>query len=181
MRTIGLISNTHGLAVAQQRASLIAQLRDAFRGVELILHLGDVGEPAMLEALATIAPVRAMRGDRDDRALPGLEPRIDEPFGPVHVVATHGHEVERADPPRLVSAYMHADVIVWGHSREPLITRAARRLVINPGSAGPDFLGPSPTVAKLYIKGRQSDAQLIALTGVGGGEVDDVSEEVIAP
>jgi len=155
MRTIGLISDTHGLV---REEVLIA-----LRGVDLILHAGDVGGADVLLALAKIAPVRAVRGDHDAADAAGFEPRIDEMFEQVRVVVTHGHELERADPPRIVSAYMHADVIVYGHTRLPLITRAARRLVINPGAAGESYLGASPTVARLYIDGRQSDAQLIRL------------------
>ncbi len=155
MRTIGVLSDTHGL--------VRAEVLSALRGVDLILHAGDVGGTEVLRALAAIAPVRAVGGDRDLGSTAGIEPRIDELFGQVRVVVTHGHELERADPPRIVSAYMHADVIVYGHTCEPLVTRAARRLVINPGAAGAGFRGTSPTVARLYIEGRQSDAQIIRL------------------
>ncbi len=162
MRTIGLISDTHGL--------VRSEVMSALRGVELILHAGDVGGSAVLKALATIAPVRAVRGDSDLASATDLEPRIDEMFEQVRVVVTHGHELERPDPPRIVSAYMHADVIVYGHTRAPLVTRAARRLIINPGAAGSTFAGSSPTVARLYIDGRQSDAQLMRLFPVDPDE-----------
>ncbi len=162
MRTIGLISDTHGL--------VRAEVLSALRGVDLILHAGDVGGADVLLALAAIAPVRAVRGDQDTANATGLEPRIDELFDQVRVVVTHGHELERADPPRMVSAYMHADVIVYGHTRAPLVTRAARRLVINPGAAGGAFVGSSPTVARLYIDGRKSDAQLMRLFPVDPDE-----------
>lgn len=155
MRTIGLISDTHGL--------VRAEVLSALRGVDLILHAGDVGGAEVLQALARIAPVRAVRGDSDLATATDLEARIDELFEQVRVVVTHGHELERPDPPRIVSAYMHADVIVYGHTRNALVTRAARRLVINPGAAGSTFAGSSPTVARLYIDGRQSDAQLVRL------------------
>lgn len=155
MRTIGIIADTHGL--------VRAEVASALRGVDLILHAGDVGGAEVLQALARIAPVRAVRGDNDPAGDAGTETRIDEMFEQVRVVVTHGHELPRADPPRMVSAYMHADVIIYGHTREPLVTRAARRLIINPGAAGAAFLGASPTVARLYIDGRQSDAQLMRL------------------
>lgn len=155
MRTIGLISDTNGLV----RAEVLL----ALRGVDLILHAGDIGGADVLLALANIAPVRAVQGDADVASTPGVEPRMDELIEQVRVVVTHGHELARPDPARIVSAYMHADVIVYGHTRLPLITRAARRLIINPGAAGASFLGASPTVARLYIDGRQSDAQLMRL------------------
>ena len=155
MLTIGLISDTHGL--------VRPEVFDALAGVDLILHAGDVGPPEVLIELATIAPVRAVRGNTDAPGQPDLVERIDELFEQVRVVVTHGHEIGSPNPPRLVSAYMHADVIVYGHTHQQIITRAARRMVINPGAAGARRFKLQPSVAKLYINGRQADAELIQL------------------
>lgn len=155
MRIIGLVSDTHN--------GLHPQALAALRGVELILHAGDMGPAAVLRSLATIAPVRGVRGDRDRAARADLAVRIDERIEQVHVVVTHGHLLGQPTPPRLVSAFLHADVIVFGHTHEPLLTRAARRIIVNPGSAGPRHGVVTPSVARLYIDGRQADAQLIAL------------------
>lgn len=54
---IGVISDTHGLL----RPEAVAVLR----GVEHILHAGDVGDAAILEELRKIAPVTAIRGNVD--------------------------------------------------------------------------------------------------------------------
>lgn len=163
MLTIGLIADT--------QAPLRPEVHRALRGVDLIFHVGNIGSASVLQELSTIAPTRVVRGPKDrgpqDVALTtGTPDRIDEKFEQVHVVVTYGHELERPDPPRLVSAYMHADVIVYAHASLPLITRAARRLVINPGAAGDAFIGPSPSVARLYIDKRQCDAVLIQLLPV---------------
>ena len=155
MLIIGLISDTHGL--------VRPEVFDALAGVDLILHAGDVGPPEVLIELAAIAPIRAVRGNTDEPGRPDLVERIDEMFEQVRVVVTHGHEIGSPNPPRLVSAYMHADVIVYGHTHQQLITRAARRTVINPGSAGERRFKLQPSVAKLYIKARQVDAELIQL------------------
>ena len=155
MLTIGLISDTHGL--------VRPEVFDALAGVDLILHAGDVGPPEVLIELATIARVRAVRGNTDAPGQPDLVERIDELFEQVRVVVTHGHEIGSPNPPRLVSAYMHADVIVYGHTHQQIITRAARRMVINPGAAGARRFKLQPSVAKLYINGRQADAELIQL------------------
>jgi putative phosphoesterase len=158
MLTLGLIADT--------QAPLRPEVHRALRGVDLIFHVGNIGSASVLEELSTIAPTRAVRGPQDAASASGTAERIDEKFEQVHVVVTYGHELERPDPPRLVSAYMHADVIVYAHSSLPLITRAARRLVINPGAAGDEFIGPSPSVARLYIDKRQCDAVLIQLLPV---------------
>lgn len=155
MLTIGLISDTHGL--------VRPEVFDALAGVDLILHAGDVGPADVLTELATIAPVRAVWGNTDAPGRPDLVERIDEMFEQVRVVVTHGHEIGSPNPPRLVGAYMHADVIVYGHTHQQIITRAARRMVINPGAAGARRFKLQPSVAKLYINGRQSDAEIIQL------------------
>jgi putative phosphoesterase len=153
--TIGLISDTHGL--------VRPEVFRALAGVDLILHAGDVGPPEVLIELATIAPVRAVWGNTDAPGRTDLVERIDEMFEQVRVVVTHGHELEAPNPPRLVGAYMHADVIVYGHTHQQLIVRAARRTVINPGAAGARRFKLQPSVAKLYINARQVDAELIQL------------------
>lgn len=155
MLTIGLISDTHGL--------IRPEVFDALAGVDLILHAGDVGPPDVLIELATIAPVRAVYGNTDERGRPDLVERIDEMFEGVRVVVTHGHEIHGLNPPRLVSAYMHADVIVYGHTHRQLVTRAARRTVINPGSAGDMRFELMPSVGKLFIDNRNVDARIIPL------------------
>ncbi len=166
MLTIGLIADTRGL--------LRPEVHRALRGVDFIFHVGNIGSASVLSELSTIAPTRAVRGPLDAPLAAGTVERIDERLEQVHVVVTHGHELERPDPPRLVSAYMHADVIVYAHANLPLITRAARRLVINPGAAGETFVGPSPSVARLYIDKRQCDAVLIQLLPVQ--EADEPSD-----
>ena len=155
MITIGLISDTHGL--------VRPEVFDALAGVDLILHAGDVGPPDVLVELSAIAPVRAVYGNTDAPGRADLVERIDEMFEGVRVVVTHGHEIAGLNPPRLVSAYMHADVIVYGHTHEQLITRAARRTVINPGAAGARRFHLQPSVARLTIDNRNVDARIIHL------------------
>ena len=63
MRHIGVISDTHGL--------LRPQALSALQGSDLIIHAGDVGDPAILKALGKIAPVLAVRGNIDRGAWAG--------------------------------------------------------------------------------------------------------------
>jgi uncharacterized protein len=171
MRIIGLVSNTHD--------GLHPNALAALRGVDLILHAGDLGSSEVLRALGTVAPVRGVSGDRDRAARADLAVSIDERIEQVHVVVTHGHLLGQPTPPRLVSMFLHADVIVFGHTGEPLLTRAARRIIVNPGSAGPRQGAVAPSIARLYIDARQADAQLIALepdAPHGADAVDDSFE-----
>ena len=126
--TIGLISDTHGM--------VRPEVFEALAGVSRILHAGDVGPPEILAELSAIAPISAVYGNTDAPGRPDLVERIEETIGGVRVLVTHGHELGSPTPPRLVGAYPTAQVIVYGHTHQQLITKAARRIVINPGAAG---------------------------------------------
>lgn len=152
---IGLISDTHGL--------VRPEVFDALQGVSQILHAGDVGPADVLTELATIAPIRAVWGNTDAPGRPDLVERIEDVIDGVRIVVTHGHELGSPTPPKLVGAYMNADVIVYGHTHQQLVTKAARRLVVNPGAAGPRRFKLQPCVAKLYIYQGQADVELIPL------------------
>ncbi|MGH7663270.1 MAG: metallophosphoesterase family protein [Gemmatimonadaceae bacterium] len=158
---IGLISDTHGL--------VRPAVHDALAGVELILHAGDVGGSEILDELALIAPVAAVRGNTDAPASPGLVDRIEREVGGLSLHVSHGHELGSPTPERLLSRYA-ADIIVFGHTHRPLVVRvggegAAARLVINPGGAGPARFDLRPSVARLTIRNGRADAELIELAG----------------
>jgi putative phosphoesterase len=130
--------------------------------VELILHAGDVGD-GVLEELETIAPVRAVFGNTDPAGEPRLEPAIELSLGGVSVHVSHGHELGRPTPERLLEAYA-ADVIVFGHTHRQLVARADGRLVVNPGAAGARRFDLQPSCARLTIAGGVADVVLIDLT-----------------
>lgn len=159
---IGLISDTHGL--------VRPEVFEALQGVSQILHAGDVGPADVLTELAAIAPIRAVYGNTDAPGRPDLADRIEDVIDGVRIVVTHGHELGSPTPPKLVGAYPTADVIVYGHTHQQLITKAARRVVVNPGAAGPRRFKLQPCVAKLYIYQRQADVELIPLGIQGDAE-----------
>jgi len=159
---IGLISDTHGL--------VRPEVFEALQGVSQILHAGDVGPADVLAELATIAPVRAVYGNTDAPGRPDLAERIEDVIDGVRIVVTHGHELGSPTPPKLVGAFPTADVIVYGHTHQQLVTKAARRVVVNPGAAGPRRFKLQPCVAKLYIHQGQADVELIPLGIEGDAE-----------
>lgn len=152
-RRIGLISDTHGL--------LRASVYSALAGVELILHAGDVGGDEVLDELALIAPVRAVRGNTD-----ALDPRLVEALTAdidgVRIHVSHGHEVGRVTPAALLAAYPE-DVLVYGHTHRQLVTRADGRLVINPGAAGARRFDLRPSVGVLTIAARSADVEIVEI------------------
>lgn len=151
---IGLVSDTHGLV----RPDIFS----ALEGVELILHAGDVGGFEVLAELATIAPVEAVLGNTDHPGTPGLSESLDREIDGVRIHVSHGHEVGRPTPERLLAAYPH-DVIVYGHTHRQLITRTQGRLVINPGAAGPRRFSLMPSVGRLLIEDGRVEAELVPL------------------
>ena len=122
---VPVISDTHGL--------LRPAVAEALAGAPLVLHAGDVGKPATLEALRAIAPVRAIRGnvDRGDwaDALPATD-TLEIAGRRVHLV--HDRADIDVDP-----AEDGIDVVVSGHSHRAREERVGGTLWLNPGSVGP--------------------------------------------
>jgi uncharacterized protein len=151
---VGLISDTHGLV----RADVHRALEDA----ELILHAGDVGGDEVLDELELIAPVLAVYGNTDPPGNTRLSESIEISIGEVGIHVSHGHELGSPSPGKLLERYS-ADVIVYGHTHEQLVTRAEGRLVVNPGAAGPRRFKIEPSVARLTIANGRADVEFITL------------------
>ena len=149
---IGLISDTHGL--------LRPSVHSALAGVELILHAGDVGGEEILAELRLIAPVSVVSGNTDT---PGeYEAELNLTVGGVSIHVSHGHEVGPPTPARLATKYS-ADVIVYGHTHQQLVTRIGERIIVNPGSAGPQRFKLKPSVGLLTISNGRPEVEIIAL------------------
>jgi len=151
---LGLISDTHGL--------VRPGVHDALTGVELILHAGDVGGSTILDELRLIAPVRAVFGNTDPPGEPGLESEIALEVGGLRVHVSHGHEVGSPTPAKLAARY-DADVIIYGHTHRPLVTRHDGRLFVNPGAAGPRRFNILPNVGRLIIARGRVEVEIIDL------------------
>ena len=163
MFRIGLISDTHGL----MRPEAIAFLQ----GSDFIVHGGDIGNAGILEALAAIAPLTAVRGnnDREPWADAIAETELVK-FGGVHLYAIHDLAQLDIDPPAA-----GVRVVVSGHSHKPKVEERDGVLYINPGSAGPRRFKLPISVAELVIDGASVTARVVsidpqgALPSTGGG------------
>jgi uncharacterized protein len=153
-RLIGLISDTHGL--------VRPDVHTALAGVELILHAGDVGGDDILDELQLIAPVHAVYGNTDPPGQPRLADSIEMAIDAVRVHVSHGHEVGSPTPAKLLARY-NADVIVYGHTHKQLLTNADGRWVVNPGAAGPRRFDLMPSVARMTIRGRDVEIEIVSL------------------
>jgi putative phosphoesterase len=134
---IGLISDTHGLLRPQALAALA--------GVERIIHAGDIGNAAVLDALAAIAPVDVVRGNNDTGAWAAAIPHhVTLEYGGLRIYLLHDlKELKGRMPP--------VQVVIAGHSHKPLVQEQDGVLRINPGSAGPRRFKLPVTVGLLEI------------------------------
>ncbi|MGH7621871.1 MAG: metallophosphoesterase family protein [Gemmatimonadaceae bacterium] len=153
-RVIGLIADTHGL--------LRAEVHQAFAGVDLILHAGDVCGDEILDELSLIAPVEAVYGNMDVPDNPRLHEQIVRQIGGVTIHVGHGHEMGKLTADALLERYT-ADVIIYGHTHKQSVTRREGRLVINPGAAGPRRFHLMPSVARLMISDGQAEVEIVTL------------------
>ena len=150
---VGVVSDTHGL--------LRPEVLPALVGVERILHLGDVGDPAILKSLATIAPVTAIRGnvDRDGPCsrLPETEVLLLDGH---YIYLLHDVQTLHLDPAAAKFA-----AVLYGHSHKPHIAHRKGVLYFNPGSCGPRRFELPVTIGMLTIeKGLNPSAEIIHLS-----------------
>jgi len=149
--SIGVISDTHGL--------VRPQAVQALRGSDLIVHAGDVGQPAVLETLSALAPVVAVRGnnDRGPWAETLSTTEIVEVAG-VFLYVLHDLAELELDPK---AAGFHA--VIAGHSHRPRLERREGVLYLNPGSAGPRRFKLPVALARLEIGPLGIHAELVEL------------------
>lgn len=151
-RVVGLISDTHGL--------LRPGVHEALTGVDLILHSGDVGGSEILDELRLIAPVKAVFGNTDPEDHPELTEAITIAIDGIRVHVSHGHEVGSPTPAKLAVRY-DADVVVFGHTHRPLVSRLGNQLFVNPGAAGPKRFDITPSVARLTIERGKAEVEIV--------------------
>jgi putative phosphoesterase len=151
VHTVGVISDTHGLVRPEAVAALA--------GVERIVHAGDIGSRDVLEALARVAPVTAVRGNNDRGAWAAdVAPTEVVEVGGVSLYVLHDlHELD-LDPRAAGFA-----AVIAGHSHQPRIEERDGVLYLNPGSAGPRRFRLPVSLAHLTITGPRVSARLVTL------------------
>lgn len=181
MTIIGVTGDTH---IPDRARRLNPRLLDVFKSsrVDVILHTGDVSAPHVLKQLGEIAPVLAVRGNRDWLWLANLPLKLNLEFEGVKVAMAHGHGDLRkylADRlyllshdyshqmllPRLLEAFPEAQVIVFGHGHVPLNEWVDGKLLFNPGSPHfPHTKRITPSLGLLHLTaGGVIESEIIAL------------------
>jgi len=147
---IGVISDTHGL--------LRPEAIETLRGAEHIIHAGDIGAAEILEKLATIAPVTAIRGNVDTAWASRLpETEVLETGGiSIYVL----HDLAQLDLKPEAAGF---EVVISGHSHVPTQETQNGVLYLNPGSAGPRRFKLPVSVARLVIREGKITAEILSL------------------
>lgn len=174
---LGVVADTHSNPHPMTRQRLEALAPDA------VLHAGDIGELSVLDELAGIAPLHAVRGNIDNRA-PGvpdilvidvrgedwIAPAVDEGG---EADEAQGRTALPSEPPLLRMLLLHiavagprlraevgrlaaaerASLIVCGHSHVPFIGRDRGVAMFNPGSVGPRRFGLPICLGSITISG----------------------------
>ncbi|OLO06260.1 YfcE family phosphodiesterase [Salinicola socius] len=137
---VGVISDTHGLL----RDEALALLADCHP----LIHLGDVGDPAILERLSGLAPVFAVRGNIDREGECATLPSHRR-------LVVNGHDLQLVHDIADIDAQMAFEAVLHGHSHKPRNAwrdeAAGRQLWFNPGAAGRRRFRLPITLGKLWI------------------------------
>lgn len=176
MVRLGVICDSH---IPDRMRALPPAALEALAGVDAILHAGDICVQRVLDTLAEVAPVYAVRGNRDLMLRLPLDRELT--FEGVRVGLTHGHggwrRYAREKVLAAVLGYYHTrflrqvrgrfgavQAVVFGHSHRPVNLMMNGVLMFNPGSLGPDYRKPhGPAVGLLTIDSGAIRGEIIRL------------------
>lgn len=150
---IGVISDTHGL--------VRPEVYEAFEGVDLILHGGDIGSHDVILELEPIAPVKAVVGNVDTDLLHRFEEKMtfEVKNRTVHLQHIFNDIPEGKSLP---NAPIN-EIFIFGHSHQPLNRQVGSTLYFNPGSAGPRRFKLPITVGRITLDEKNVTGRIISL------------------
>jgi uncharacterized protein len=148
---VGVLSDTHGLLRAEARAFLV--------GCDYIIHAGDIGSAEILQDLASLAPLIAVRGNNDKQPWASHLPESDlVRLGGAFVYVIHDLAQLNIEPsPAGVQA------VVSGHSHKPKIFERDGVAYVNPGSCGPRRFSLPISIGEITIAGSAIRARTLDL------------------
>ena len=148
---IGVISDTHGLLRPEALAAL--------KGSDYIIHAGDIGDPQILDKLARIAPLTAVRGNVDHGEWAQKIPATNIlEIGEISIYVLHN--LQELDLKPEVAKFA---AVIYGHSHVPKSEMKNGVLYFNPGSAGPRRFKLPVSVGRLTIENGKVDTQIFVL------------------
>jgi uncharacterized protein len=159
---IVVLSDTH---VESGMGKLPPQIYKALNDADLIIHAGDIVSLDVVTELKGYAPVEAVSGNMDPWSVAGTLPNVKVievegyRIGIAHGIGAPAGLAERVQahfPPGTV------DVIVFGHSHQPMVEQRGDVLFVNPGSPTDKRWAPYNSYAIIKIDGDIS-AEIVRL------------------
>ena len=163
MTRIGVVSDTHIPGYARV---LPGEVLDAFEGVDLILHAGDMTVSDVMELLETVAPVKAVCGNMDAFRHEGLLPdRRIVTVEQCRIGLVHGWGERHGLSGRVLDSFRgdHVQAVVFGHTHTALNQVRDGVLLFNPGSPVAGSPQGRNTVGFLTVDGQSVTGEIRAL------------------
>jgi uncharacterized protein len=152
-----VIADTH---IPRRAKALPEGLAPYLECADLVLHAGDLMDPALLEELAAYELVEAVRGNLDPEDMPVTREFV---FGGVRIDMVHDSGARRGRRACLRRRFPDARVVVFGHSHIPFLENEDGLMLLNPGSPTDRRRQPRHTFALLRAEGGEVGAEIVPL------------------
>ena len=143
-----ILSDTHGLL----RPAVLELLKSA----DAILHAGDINSQAVVDKLASFAPLYVVRGNNDKEWAEAIPHELTVTLNGVRFYMVHNKKDVPAD-------LSEADVVVFGHSHKYVQEEKEGLLWLNPGSCGPRRFHQEITMMTAEIAGGKLRVEKITI------------------
>lgn len=158
---IGVLGDTH---IPLAASELPREIYEEFRKVDMILHCGDLIELDVLDRLREIAPIKAVCGNMDTPEVCEKLPIKDViSAGGIKIGLIHGWGPPSGLVKLVGSEFRNVDVIIFGHSHEPLSLTKDGVLFFNPGTPTDRIYARHNTYGILDVKEGKTYPNIIYL------------------
>ena len=154
-----VVADTH---IPRRARALPRGLTPYLERADLVLHAGDLMDPALLGELAGYAPVGAVRGNLDPPDL-DLPETLEVGFGGARVTMIHDSGPRRGRRARMGRRFPDARVVIFGHSHIPILEDEDGLMLLNPGSPTDRRRQPRHTFALLRAEEGEVRAEILPL------------------
>jgi putative phosphoesterase len=158
---VAVISDTH---IPKAAPGLDRDFLESLRGVDLIIHAGDLVEMSILDELRSLAPVAAVAGNMDYSEVSAVLPEkmVLEVEGKL-VGIIHGWGPPMGIERRVLSRFSGVDAVVFGHTHKPLVEWRKGVLLLNPGTPTDSRFSKRLSYAMLTVEDGELKPEIIWL------------------
>lgn len=158
-----MLSDTHAVASSDLSAYLEGLCDRHFAGIDIILHAGDIVDPALLHIFAP-RQVYAVRGNIDP---PGHPQKRIVIVGGMRIGLIHGWGPPSGLEARVLAEFHREEIdcLIYGHSHQPVCYRRDGLLLFNPGSPTDRRAAPYHSIGLLTIDGINLRGEIIPVPG----------------